>query len=214
MIEDEESIQVALMEVINHLMCGTIELKRAELIIRALHIAVKNANRVHFGIHSSSMVKDVPDYREPETTNVGTAHVGTGHVGTDAFVRPGGPEVLGRSAVAAARENPAAAMAAHTYPARVETADVKTARVGTGHVGTGAFARPAGPAVSVRSAVPTTKPAAQAASLSHEEFAANLRANRVTASATPQRKPAVSVPASVTQPPKERKNAAHGASRE
>jgi hypothetical protein len=208
MIEDEESIQVALMEVINHLMCGTIELKRAELIIRALHIAVKNANRVHFGIHSSSMVKDVPDYREPETTNVGTAHVGTGHVGTDAFVRPGGPAVPGRSAVAAAHENPAAAMTAHTYPARVETADVKTARVGTG-----AFARPAGPAVSVRSAVPSTKPAAQAASLSHEEFAANLRANRVTASATPQRKPAVSVPASVTQAPKERKNAAHGASR-
>src|SRR5579864_6813246 len=42
MIEDEESIQYALMEVINALMRNTIDMKRATLIIRALHIAVKN----------------------------------------------------------------------------------------------------------------------------------------------------------------------------
>ena len=41
LIEDEESIQYALMEVINALMRNTIDVKRATLIIRALHIAVK-----------------------------------------------------------------------------------------------------------------------------------------------------------------------------
>src|ERR1700756_686619 len=44
LIEDEESIQYALMEVINALMRNTIHLKRPTLILRAaLHIAVKNA---------------------------------------------------------------------------------------------------------------------------------------------------------------------------
>jgi hypothetical protein len=109
---------------------------------------VKNSARVRVGIHASSMVREVPTYREPDT-----AHVGTSHVGTDAFVRPCGPEVPGRSTVPATDESPAAAMAAHTYPARVETADVKTA-----HVGTGAFARPGGPPVPARSAVPATPP--------------------------------------------------------
>ncbi len=60
LIEDEESIQAALMEVINALMRNTIDLKRATLILRALHIAVKNAGRVKFGIQGRSAVQDVP----------------------------------------------------------------------------------------------------------------------------------------------------------
>src|SRR5579872_4888167 len=66
LIEDEESIQAALMEVINALMRNTIDLKRATLILRALHIAVKNAHRVKFGLSANSMVREVPDYPEPE----------------------------------------------------------------------------------------------------------------------------------------------------
>jgi hypothetical protein len=62
MIEDEESIQYALMEVINALMRNTIDVKRASLIIRALHIAVKNAARVKFGIHARDTVTQVPEY--------------------------------------------------------------------------------------------------------------------------------------------------------
>jgi hypothetical protein len=65
MIEDEESIQYALMEVINALMRNTIDVKRASLIIRALHIAVKNAARVKFGIHAKDTVTQVPDYAQP-----------------------------------------------------------------------------------------------------------------------------------------------------
>jgi hypothetical protein len=65
MIEDEESIQYALMEVINALMRNTIDVKRASLIIRALHIAVKNAARVKFGIHARDTVTQVPEYAPP-----------------------------------------------------------------------------------------------------------------------------------------------------
>ena len=65
MIEDEESIQYALMEVINALMRNTIDVKRASLIIRALHIAVKNAARVKFGIHAKDTVTQVPEYPAP-----------------------------------------------------------------------------------------------------------------------------------------------------
>jgi hypothetical protein len=65
MIEDEESIQYALMEVINALMKNTIDLKRATLILRALHIAVKNASRVKFEVQGKHSVTQVPDYAPP-----------------------------------------------------------------------------------------------------------------------------------------------------
>src|SRR5271157_5404100 len=64
LIEDEESIQAALMEVINALMRNTIDLKRASLILRALHIAVKNARRVSFS-KKFDAVHEVPDYANP-----------------------------------------------------------------------------------------------------------------------------------------------------
>jgi hypothetical protein len=86
LIENEEAIQASLMEVINALARNTIDLKRAELILRALHISVKNARRVNFGLHSGEMVKKVPDYT---TTPVERA----------ALTRPGGQELPGRSAV-------------------------------------------------------------------------------------------------------------------
>jgi hypothetical protein len=65
LIEDEESIQYALMEVINALMRNTIDLKRATLILRALHIAVKNASRVKYGIQGKSAVTKIPEYAPP-----------------------------------------------------------------------------------------------------------------------------------------------------
>jgi hypothetical protein len=61
-IEDEESIQSSLMEVINALVRNTIDFRRAQLILRALHIAVKNSPRVHFRIHQREMIREVPNY--------------------------------------------------------------------------------------------------------------------------------------------------------
>jgi hypothetical protein len=62
LIEDEEGIQASLMEVINALVRNTIDFKRAQLILRALHIAVKNSPRVHFRIHEREMIHEVPEY--------------------------------------------------------------------------------------------------------------------------------------------------------
>ena len=62
LLEDEESIQASLIEIVNALLRGTIELKRAELILRALNTAARNIRRVHFGLHTSDMVKEVPEY--------------------------------------------------------------------------------------------------------------------------------------------------------
>ncbi|HWW16834.1 MAG TPA: hypothetical protein VN310_19390 [Candidatus Dormibacteraeota bacterium] len=62
LIEDEEGIQASLMEVINALVRNTIDFKRAQLILRALNIAVRNSPRVHFRVHSAEMVHEVPEY--------------------------------------------------------------------------------------------------------------------------------------------------------
>src|SRR5712691_147487 len=62
LIEDEAGIQASLMEVINALVRNTIDLRRAQLILRALHIAVRNSPRVHFDIYKDEMVREVPDY--------------------------------------------------------------------------------------------------------------------------------------------------------
>jgi hypothetical protein len=106
LLEDEEAIQVSLMEVVNGLIRGTIELKRGELILRALNTAVRNIRRVKFDLHRSEMVTQVPDYNEPSSPNEsrgqdswgdGSKPVPSGVEGT----RPGGQEVPGRSAVAA-----------------------------------------------------------------------------------------------------------------
>src|ERR1700730_4166798 len=62
LLEDAESIQASLIEIVNALLRGTIELKRAELILRALNTAVRNIRRVHFGLNASDMVKEAPQY--------------------------------------------------------------------------------------------------------------------------------------------------------
>jgi hypothetical protein len=62
LIEDEEGIQASLMEVINALVRNTIDFKRAQLILRALNIAVKNSPRVHFRVHQREMISEVPEY--------------------------------------------------------------------------------------------------------------------------------------------------------
>jgi|SRR5579872_1772562 len=73
-IEDEESIQMALMEVINALMRNTIDLKRATLILRALHIAVKNARHVTFETVNAT-VHEVPHFVSQALSTADTAEV-------------------------------------------------------------------------------------------------------------------------------------------
>ena len=65
MIEDEESIQVSLMEIINALARNHIDLRRADIMVKALNIAVKNSRRAKFNISNREMVREVPDYPAP-----------------------------------------------------------------------------------------------------------------------------------------------------
>jgi hypothetical protein len=62
MLEDRESIQASLMEVINALVRNQIDYKRAALVLRALHIATRNVNKVHFNWDRDAMVDEVPEY--------------------------------------------------------------------------------------------------------------------------------------------------------
>jgi hypothetical protein len=61
-IENSDGIQVSLMEVINALARNMIDNRRAQLILRALHIAVKNAPHVHFDCFANQMVREAPEY--------------------------------------------------------------------------------------------------------------------------------------------------------
>jgi hypothetical protein len=60
--ENQEAIQASLMELVNAVVRNHIDVPRARLILRALSIAARHANRVHFDCFESDMVKDVPQY--------------------------------------------------------------------------------------------------------------------------------------------------------
>src|ERR1700686_5309569 len=70
LLEDEESIHASLIEIVNALLRGTIELKRAELILRALNTAVRNIRRVKFSQNANHMVTETPDYPTPPLEQV------------------------------------------------------------------------------------------------------------------------------------------------
>lgn len=65
MLENEESIQASLMEIVNALVRNTVDPKRAELVLRALNAAIRNSRRVRFETDPESMVNQVPEYTVP-----------------------------------------------------------------------------------------------------------------------------------------------------
>ena len=188
LLEDEESIQASLIEVVNALLRGTIELKRAELILRALNTAVRNIRRVKFGIRSDEMVREVPAYPAVPDAEVEEA------AAAEAARQATRAEI---ARVRAAHLAPANLPSAQVVKAKVTTDHVGTGCVETAHVGTGALARPGGPAVSGRSAVEPKLPAATPAST-------------YTVPDPTQRKPPLGVKGSPAA--KQRKIAAHRAS--
>jgi hypothetical protein len=66
LIENEEAIQVALMETINAIVRNQIDLKRANLLLRALSIAVRNSRRVRFDRCESEMIRKLPESAETQ----------------------------------------------------------------------------------------------------------------------------------------------------
>ena len=125
LIENEEAIQSSLMEVINAIARNSIDLRRADLILKALHIAVKNSRRIRFDLNTASMVQEVPNYPAPARAEIS-------HVGTGTPARPSGPEVSGRSASAEAAPTPQLAT----------TTDTKSATTGKGATSSRAVEKP------------------------------------------------------------------------
>ena len=64
-LEDSRSIQASLMEIINALVRNTIDYRRAQLILRALHMAARNERRASFDSQTYNMVDEVPEYAAP-----------------------------------------------------------------------------------------------------------------------------------------------------
>ena len=135
LLEDEKSIQASLMEVVNALLRGTIELKLAELILRALNTAVRNIRRVHFGLHTDDMVKEVPEY--PAVPDVEMEEYARNQAERQAIRA----EVARQQAAYFAEKDQAGSV------------PVGTAQVSTVAVGTAAPGSPSGPAVPGRGAV-------------------------------------------------------------
>jgi hypothetical protein len=207
MIEDEESIQYALMEVINALMRNTIDVKRATLIIRALHIAVKNAARVKFGIHAKDTVTQVPEYAPPTEQHEAIAQQSELPAVSAIPYKPVEPtnphfwEYSEEGARVLAREAQAR-KSAETQAAN------STDRVETDRVGTGAFARPAQskPSASVGTDA-LVRPGHEA---TVPLVATTTTPNGVAAAVPPHN---FKKPATVALTPHERKSKAHAANR-
>jgi hypothetical protein len=68
LIENAEAIQAALMHTIDAVLKGAIDNKRANLVLKALHIAVRNSRNVRFSTRPDDMVREVPNYAEQYLT--------------------------------------------------------------------------------------------------------------------------------------------------
>jgi hypothetical protein len=64
LLESAEAIQAAIMHTVDAVLKGTIDNKRAHIVLKALHIAVRNARNVYFHIRQDDMVREVPNYAE------------------------------------------------------------------------------------------------------------------------------------------------------
>jgi hypothetical protein len=192
LLEDEESIQTSLMEVVNSLLRGTIEIRRAELILRALNTAVRNSRRAKFGI-ASNMVTELPEYRTPPPADEEADSL-------EADAQAAAAQAAAAAETARRIEDARQATRAEIARIRAEdaTPTTTTPTIATTHVGTAASGCPSGPAVPGRSAV--------------ELATHTMPSARVSARIPdPTRRKA---PQSVKTPaPKERKIKAHGASR-
>jgi len=64
LIESAEANQAALMHMIDAVLKGAIDNKRAALVLKALYIAVRNSRNVYFSIRQDDMVREVPNYAQ------------------------------------------------------------------------------------------------------------------------------------------------------
>jgi hypothetical protein len=100
LIENAEAIQAAIMHTIDAVLKGTIDNKRANIVLKALYIAVRNSRNVYFRLREDDMVREVPNYAqqyltehpelnppEPNPHLPNNARVPNAHVAPDTPVR-------------------------------------------------------------------------------------------------------------------------------
>jgi hypothetical protein len=143
LLENPEAIQASLMEVVNGLIRGTIEVKRGELILRALNTAVRNARHAQFEFHPD-MITRIPDYIDPPEPE---------EIPQQPTTKKPTPAEIYMTA-------PAAAARVETASTNVETPAPASPRNANANVGTAAPGCPGGPELPGRSAPPTKKNAA------------------------------------------------------
>jgi hypothetical protein len=68
LIENAEAIQAAIMHTIDAVLKGTIDNKRANIVLKALYIAVRNSRNVYFHLRQDEMVRAVPNYAQQYLT--------------------------------------------------------------------------------------------------------------------------------------------------
>ena len=172
LLEDHESIQASLVETVNAILRGSIDLKRAELVLRALNIAVRNMRNVHFGLHPERMVKDIPDYETPPPEQVDEDYAAElrRRRAREQFER----EYARLRAAAEASRTTSTSQASTTQTSASQAPATAVPKVsappdsrgdgscGDGSCGDGSLTRPGGPEVSGRSAVPKPEQAQSA----------------------------------------------------
>jgi hypothetical protein len=87
LIENAEAIQAALMHMIDAVLKGAIDVKRANVVLKALHIAVRNSRNVYFHIRRDDMVREVPNFAEQYLTEHPELGPPITHVAPDAPAR-------------------------------------------------------------------------------------------------------------------------------
>ncbi|HEV2401007.1 MAG TPA: hypothetical protein VGS27_29000 [Candidatus Sulfotelmatobacter sp.] len=209
LIEDEESIQYALMEVMNALMRNTIDLKRATLVLRALHIAVKNAGRVKFNIQGKSSVRQIPEFAPPPA-NTDLDETSEIDLPYNAFVPPKSERQVMEEKARARKlhewQAQQAAIRENLERARITPRDTSEQTAAYIRQADAMLSRPAAPQpaasagadATATNADTTPKPAPPATAVPPHNFKP-----APTRSASTTRKP----PQPVTIPPKERKHA-------
>jgi hypothetical protein len=64
LVESAEAIQAAIMHTIDAVLKGTMDNKRANIVLKALYIAVRNSRNVYFHLRQDEMVRQVPNYAQ------------------------------------------------------------------------------------------------------------------------------------------------------
>ena len=62
MFESPEHIQCTLMKIYDQILTGNLDYRRANALLRTIHIAVINSRRVRFNVPASQIVREMPDY--------------------------------------------------------------------------------------------------------------------------------------------------------